>query len=1213
MDLDRRYQRQRSGHFHQPPDYRDGGKRTLIFAAGGYVSIESDTVDVVAGPAKALQVTTTYSATARSSLPFAQQPVLQLVDESGNFASEAGTTVSAAVATGGAGISGGTSVLTNGSGQAIFTTLSITGLIGPRTLGFVSAGLTGFTSADIVTVSAGPAARDTITTQPGNLSAVSGAPIDAQPVVRLVDGAGNTVDSAGVSIEAVVASGAAVLSGTTPVLTNASGIAAFTNLVLTGPAGPHTLRFDAAGLAPSATSSAFTVTAGAADTLTITTPPAAAAQSGIAVTTQPAIQLRDASSNPVSQAGVTVTATIASGPGGGSLTSATAITSGAGLATFAGLAITGTVGTYTLQFNSGVLKAAISGDIVLSAGAAAMLTITTQPSGTARSSLPLAQVPVVTVRDGALNPVTGTTVTAALVGGGSLGGTTSGPSDGSGQVTFTGLSLSGPAGAKSLDFSAAGPPTVSSTGITLSAGPATKLGITTQPSPSVVNAAPFAVQPVIQLLDSANNPLDSAGATITAAITPPGTGTLGITLTALTIGGTGAATFTDLQLTGLVGGRTLTFSAAGLTPVESDTVTVTPGAPTQLAMVQQPPATIANGAIITPNPSVRLRDVSGNNVLTAGTPVAVAFGAGSDPGATLGGTLSQNTDATGIATFNDLTITGTIGARTLAFTSGILTGVTSTAVTTTAGAADTVTITTAPAAAAQSGIALTTQPAIQLRDASSNPVSQAGVTVTATIASGPVGGSLTSATAITNGAGLATFAGLAITGTVGTYTLTFTGTGVAGTATSGDIVLTAGAATKLSLETPPSGGRSTIALGTQPTVQLRDTGNNPVTTGGVLVTATIASSPGGSPAITGATATTDGTGLATFSGLTLHGLVGPYTITFTGTGVATPVTSGSVGLTAGPATKLSLTTEPGAISAVNGTLLNPQPVVQLRDSVGNAVDSAGATVSAARLGGTATLTGTTDAVTNASGVATFTDLILTGIVGAHTLQFTAAPLTPVTSASFNLTPGAAASVTILTQPPGAATNAVPLSPSPVVEVRDASTNLITGTNVTAALATGAGTGTLNGTLSVITDGSGQATFGDLDIVGTIGTYSIQFTAGTGSATSTDITLSAGVATALAITTQPEAGPAAGVAFNPQPVIRLVDSGGNTVTTDGVGITANLETVSGGPATLGGTVLQNTVSGVSTFTDLSISAAGTYNIRFESGVLATVTSILITVP
>src|SRR2546429_1077444 len=75
-------------------------------------------------------------------------------------------------------------------------------------------------------------------------------------------------------------------------------------------------------------------------------------------------------------------------------------------------------------------------------------------------------------------------------------------------------------------------------------------------------------------------------------------------------------------------------------------------------------------------------------------------------------------------------------------------------------------ITTQPSTTAQSGVAFAQQPVVQLRDASGNPVSQTGVTVTAAIASGggTLGGTLT---ATTNGSGVASFTNLAITGAAG--------------------------------------------------------------------------------------------------------------------------------------------------------------------------------------------------------------------------------------------------------------------------------------------------------------------------------------------------------------------------------------------------------------------------------------------------------------
>src|SRR5204862_7900400 len=117
---------------------------------------------------------------------------------------------------------------------------------------------------------------------------------------------------------------------------------------------------------------------------------------------------------------------------------------------------------------------------------------------------------------------------------------------------------------------------------TLTAGTATQLTVTTQPSATAQSGVPFTQQPVIQVRDVSGNPVNQSGVTVTAAIATGG-GTLGGTLTATTTG-TGVATFTNLAITGAAGDRTLTFSATGLTRATSATITITAGAATQLSI-----------------------------------------------------------------------------------------------------------------------------------------------------------------------------------------------------------------------------------------------------------------------------------------------------------------------------------------------------------------------------------------------------------------------------------------------------------------------------------------------------------------------------------------------------------------------------------------------------------------------------------------------------
>src|SRR5207248_1355061 len=141
----------------------------------------------------------------------------------------------------------------------------------------------------------------------------------------------------------------------------------------------------------------ITITAGTATQLTVTTEPSSTAQSGVAFTQQPVIQLRDASGNAVNQAGVVVTAAIATGGGtlGGTLT---ATTLGSGVASFTNLAVSGTAGDRTLRFTATALPDALPTSITITAGTATQLTVTTEPSSTAQSGVAFAQQPVIQLR-----------------------------------------------------------------------------------------------------------------------------------------------------------------------------------------------------------------------------------------------------------------------------------------------------------------------------------------------------------------------------------------------------------------------------------------------------------------------------------------------------------------------------------------------------------------------------------------------------------------------------------------------------------------------------------------------------------------------------------------------------------------------------------------------------------------------------------------------
>jgi adhesin/invasin len=666
-------------------------------------------------------------------------------------------------------------------------------------------------------------------------------------------------------------------------------VATFFNLAITGTAGDRTLNFSS-GVLIGATSSAVTVTASGSPELTLTTQPSAAPANGIVFAQQPVVQLRDAVGNAVSQAGVVVTAAIASGAGilGGG---PTATTNASGVAIFTNLMITGTIGNQALSFSAAGYASVTSNIVALGPGTATQITMVTQPSATAASGTAFALQPVLQVRDaqGNVVSVAGFTVTAALntvSGSGTLGGATSVVTSAAGVASFAGLFINGTTPSSfTLAFSVPFLTGVTSSTIALTPGAATQMTITTQPSASAASGVAFAQQPVIQLKDAAGNAVSVAGTVVTAAIATGG-GALGGTVTAST-NASGVATFFNLAITGTAGDRTLNFSSGALIGATSSAVTVTASGSPQLALTTQPSAAPASGIVFAQQPVVQLRDALGNAVNQAGVVVTAAIASGAG---TLGGTLTATTNASGVAIFTNLMITGTIGNQALVFSAAGYTSVTSSIVALGAGTATQVTINTQPSATAASGVAFALQPVLQVRDAQGNAVS-VSLTVTATISSGS--GTLNGPTSVvTSALGVATFAGLFINGTAGNFTLLFSVPSLTG-ATSSTIVLTAGAASQLTITTQPvDGAGSGGAFPTQPVIQLKDAAGNAVFVSGTVVTAALATGVG---TLGGTlTATTNAVGVATFANLSITAAAGtPHTLIFTAPAV-TAVISGDV-------------------------------------------------------------------------------------------------------------------------------------------------------------------------------------------------------------------------------------------------------------------------------------------------------------------------------
>jgi hypothetical protein len=143
----------------------------------------------------------------------------------------------------------------------------------------------------------------------------------------------------------------------------------------------------------------------------------------------------------------------------------------------------------------------------------------------------------------------------------------------------------------------------------------------------------------------------------------------------------------------------------------------------------------------------------------------------------------------------------------------------------------------------------------------------------------------------------------------------------------------------------------------------------------------------------------------------ITGTVGAYTLTFTAAGLTT-ATSASIALAAGAASQLLIARQPAA-GAQSGITLAEQAAVRALDASNNAVS--GVQVTAAIAGGGGTLSGTTTVTTDASGMATFSNLAINGTDGVRTLRFTSSSpsLTSSTSLTINVTSGSFTAPNIL--------------------------------------------------------------------------------------------------------------------------------------------------------------------------------------------------------
>ena len=265
--------------------------------------------------------------------------------------------------------------------------------------------------------------------------------------------------------------------------------------------------------------------------------------------------------------------------------------------------------------------------------------------------------------------------------------------------------------------------------------------------------------------------------------------------------------------------------------------------------------------------------------------------------------------------------------------------------------------------------------------------------------------------------------------TIGTATITARANGVAGT---GVVTVLPGVVARLLLRTQPAGASAGVALLTPPLLELRDAAGNLATTSTASVTVSLASGGG---TLSGPTTAVPSAGTVTFAGLSIAGLVGPRTVSFSTMSVS-PVISEPFDLQPGVAAALAFRTRPlgGGLNSLYAT----QPVIEVRDASTNIVPSANNAITASLLSGGGALTGSSVVAT--AGVATFSAFGITGAPAARTVMFATGALTPatITLVPCDLTRPPQLSATVASRAFSTYIGAVPLIDSLVIVDRNGS-------------------------------------------------------------------------------------------------------------------------------------------------------------------------------
>ena len=840
---------------------------------------------------------------------------------------------------------------------------------------------------------AGSASHLAFVQQPA--SAAAGAVIAPPVTVQLTDSTGNNVGQAGVAVTLTLnpAVGRSVaLAGTATVATNANGLASFGDLSV-ATAGSYQLTAVGTSLV-SAQSSAFTITVGPASTITASggTPQSTTVLAPFAVPLQ--VLVSDAASNPLN--GVTVTFAAPATGASATLSAATATTDANGHASVTAVA-NAAVGSYQVTAAASGVATSANFSLTNLAVEVGLLVFTQQPSNTRAGNI-MNPVTVRLANTGGA-PVTGASITLSLENSGiPLVGTLTRITDATGQAVFPDLSVT-VTGTYHLTANAL---TASAVSNSFQITPAVSVSITaisgTGQTTPINTAYTFPLKAAVR--DTFGNVVPGLSVTFTAPASGPGVVFAGSTN--VITDNTGVATSPSMAANPQPGSFQVTATAPGAISQTLFSLTNIAGSAGRLSFVQHPTDTQA-GAVMTPV-SVQLLDNAGNPVRTAGVPVTVVAISG-PPASVLRGTLTETTDAGGLATFTNLSGV-TAGTYQLAAQSGSLGFATSATFRITAGPPAAIRTT---AGTPQSAAVLTAFVApleVTVTDTSGNPVSGVSVVFTAPAsgASGSFGGAAT-VSIITGARGTATVT-VTANGTPGTYLVAAATAAVTGSATF-SLTNVATPALVLAFVQQPGVVASGRAISPAVTVQVRDSSGAAVSMAGIAISMTLASGTG---ALSGTSVNvTAANGIATFNDLSID-LAGTKRLLGSAIGL-TPVESNSFTVTGGQASQIAAIGNMPQITTVSQVFAAPLQAL-VTDSVGNPVSGVPVTFSVPGTGPSGSFSGVPTVTTGANGIAVSPVLTANSTAGSFSATATAPIVVGVAAFALVILPPASAELAL---------------------------------------------------------------------------------------------------------------------------------------------------------------------------------------------------------